>query len=127
MASRRSGSFVVSLATISVRVLYTTYSLMLANIARLSARVQPIFSLSLEVAGCTTMSLGIDVEGIFVHNPLCGNFLPGPKKRVKGAFMFDLDWMLIVIQSTFFPSTTSAYTIRKIERQHSLHSRKGFS
>jgi hypothetical protein len=33
-----------------VRVLYTTFPLMLANIARLSAQVQLVFSLSLEVA-----------------------------------------------------------------------------
>jgi hypothetical protein len=101
---------------------------MLSNIVRLTTRVQPFFSSSLDSGECATMSLGVEfLGGIFLVNPPFGNFLHFPKNGDKGAFMFEFVWILIVIQSTLFPSTTSAYTIRRIERGHSLRSRKGFS
>ena len=87
-------------------------------------QLQPTLLLSLEVLDYITNKLGTSFEAIFLPNPPCGNFLPGPTNRWKGTFMFDFDWMLMVIQSMRFPSTTSAYTNRAMERGRLLYLKK---
>jgi hypothetical protein len=92
-----------------------------------SVGVHLVFSSSLELAVHISNSFSDVLEGIIFPRPVFGYFLPFGKYDCKGAFIFDFGWIWMVIQSTCFPNTTSAYTIRKMERGHSLRSIKGMS
>jgi hypothetical protein len=110
-----------------MRVLCTILPLMVFSMARRSTGVQLVFSSSLELAVYISNSFSDILEGIIFPRLVLGYFLPFGKYDCKGAFIFDFGWMWMVIQSTSFPSTTSAYTIHKMERGHSLRSTKGVS
>jgi hypothetical protein len=87
---------------------------MVVSMAHHLAGVQPVFSSSLELAVHISNLFSDLLEGMFFPRPVVGNFLPFGKYDCKVAFIFDFGWMWMVIQSTCFPSTTSAYTIRKM-------------
>jgi hypothetical protein len=123
MVGRRYGTSMLSLLTILLRTIYTILSLMLASIRRLSSGLQPMCLLSLEMSLHTTNSFGISFAAIFLPNLPCKNLLPLPMNCSMEVIMFDLGWILMVLQSTAFPSTTLAYTILAMEREHSLFSR----
>jgi hypothetical protein len=90
---------VVSLLTMSMRVLCAILPLMVASMARRSAGVQLVFSSSLELAVYISNLFSNVLEGIIFPRPVVGNFLAFGKYDCKGAFIFDFGWMWMVIQS----------------------------
>ena len=99
----------------SIKVLSSHVHLILLSFSRRTLGAHPVWSSSLDVHDHSASSTLMTAWSIILPNPPPSNFCSLRMSYVLGTMILDINGALILIQSTFFSSAISAYTILRID------------